>query len=107
LATDSLWVEKVKENGLLRLAGAVFGLGQIIQPADIQGHEDFLLLRKRVSYPAYSKNNHSWWKGKRGRHIWAGWDRRFRGNAAREGWVALPWFGHDYLAMKNGSPYLE
>jgi hypothetical protein len=46
LATDSLGIEKVQENGLFRLSGVVFGLGQVIQPADLQGHGDFLLFRE-------------------------------------------------------------
>jgi hypothetical protein len=44
LATDSLGIEKVQENGLFRLSGVVFGFGQVIQPANIQGHRGFLLL---------------------------------------------------------------
>jgi hypothetical protein len=43
LATRSLGIEEIQENGLFRLAGVVPGFGQIIQPADIQGHGDFLL----------------------------------------------------------------
>jgi hypothetical protein len=68
LATDSLGVEKIQENGLFRLPGAVLGLGQIIQPADIQGHGDYLLFRDRgeVRPVGWTKYNHSWSKGKRG-----------------------------------------
>jgi hypothetical protein len=43
LATDSLRIEKVQENGLFRLSGVFLGLGQVIQPANIQGHSDSLL----------------------------------------------------------------
>jgi hypothetical protein len=45
LATRSLGIEKIQENGLFRLSGVVLGLGQIIQPADIQGHGNCLLDR--------------------------------------------------------------
>jgi hypothetical protein len=43
LATDSLGIEKIQENRLFRLSGVVLGLGEIIQPADIQGHGECLL----------------------------------------------------------------
>jgi hypothetical protein len=67
LATDSFGVEKVQENGLFGYPGAVLGLGQITQPADIQGHEEFLLFQGRGAARAggWSKHNHSPWKGKR------------------------------------------
>ena len=41
LATDSLGIEKVQENRLFRLSGVVLGLGQVVQPANIQGHRDW------------------------------------------------------------------
>ena len=68
LATDSLGIEKVQENGLFRLSGVVLGLGQIIQPADIQGHGDFLLFRDwgQVWPTGWTKHKHSWPKGKSG-----------------------------------------
>jgi hypothetical protein len=44
LATDSLGIEKVQENGLFRQPSVFLGLGQVIQPANIQGHRDSLLL---------------------------------------------------------------
>jgi len=40
LTADSLGVEKVQENGFIRLPGGGFGFGQIIQPTDIQGHDN-------------------------------------------------------------------
>jgi hypothetical protein len=39
LAADSLGIKKVKQYGLFRLFGDLLGLGQIIQPTDIQGHD--------------------------------------------------------------------
>jgi hypothetical protein len=45
LATDSPGIEKVQENGFFGLSGVVLGLGQVVEPADIQSHRDFLLLR--------------------------------------------------------------
>jgi hypothetical protein len=44
LTAGSLGIEKVQENGLFRLPGSLLGFGQIIQPTDIQGHDNFLLL---------------------------------------------------------------
>jgi hypothetical protein len=44
LTTDSLGIEKVQENGLFRLPGGVLGFGQVIQPTDIQGHNNFSFL---------------------------------------------------------------
>jgi hypothetical protein len=66
LATDSLGIEKVQENGLFRLSGVVLGLGQIIQPADLQGHGDFLLFRDwgQVWPACWTKHKHSQLKGK-------------------------------------------
>jgi hypothetical protein len=40
LTAGSLGVEKIQENGLIRLPGGRLGFGQIIQPTDIQGHDD-------------------------------------------------------------------
>jgi hypothetical protein len=47
LATDSLGIEKIQENGLFRLSGVFLGLSQVIEPADIQGHGNFLLFSGR------------------------------------------------------------
>jgi hypothetical protein len=34
-------IEKVQEYGLFRQLGGLLGFGQIIQPTDIQGHDNF------------------------------------------------------------------
>jgi hypothetical protein len=68
LATDSLGIEKIQENRLFRLSGVVLGFGQIIQPADIQGHGNCLLSRDwgRLWPAVWKKHKHSWPKGKGG-----------------------------------------
>jgi hypothetical protein len=45
LAAGSFGVEKIQQDGLVRLPGGLLGLGQIIQPTDTQGHNHILLCK--------------------------------------------------------------
>jgi hypothetical protein len=86
-----LGIEKIQQNRLFRLSGVVLGFGQIIQPADIQGHGNCLLSRDwgRLRPVVWKKHKHFWSKGKGASAAGQGGDA-VPANTGREGWITLP-----------------